>query len=542
MGFFLVLAVFAVVLAVQTIPTQAFPVTGWTRYYEGVEYATGTATSPRLMRAFALRISLKNPAVGVYASHDNGGSPYEVALQTTPAFLADHGLKAAVNACFFNAGLSPNTNIEGLLVSNGAVVSTWQPARDAEMRFTSDKTASIAINGGTGGVYNGAAGCEYNLVNGACLGDNGTPEPRTSGGITQDGKYAIFVCVDGRQSGWSLGATILDMAYWLQSFGAYNGMCFDGGGSTTMSISGLGSYVNRPCYGYARSVGASLGVSSSAVNVEGPDSVAWASNRCDVFSRGNLGHINQRYWTAAGGWSGLIDLGGAMLDSPAVCSRGTGLIDLFVRGGDNCLWVREYSTALGWYSNYSVGGAGCTSGPAACARTSTTRDVVVRGGNNETWLYQWDSGSGWFANYSIGGYSIYAPAICGLDNDHLDFFIVSSDYCLYHKSWYRYYGWTDWVNMGGYCTSEPAVCTRDANHMDVVVRGGDNALWVYQWSSTQGWYANYTLGGVCAGAPSISKQDANTMNVFVRGTNDHLYEYNWTSAGGWVNVDMGTYY
>lgn len=263
---FLLLALFIAILAMQTFTAQATRVIGgWVPFYQGIEYATGTDDSPRLMKAFALRIDLQNPYVQMYASHDNGGSPYEVALQTTPAFVAEHGMKVAVNSCYFDAGLSPNTNIEGLLVSNGTVVSTWQAARDAEIRFTAGKVASIVNNGGTAGVYNGCAGDAYFLINGVPGGDNVTPQPRTTAGLSQDGRYVILVCVDGRQPGWSDGATILDMSYWQLSFGAYNAMNFDGGGSTTMSLAGWGSYVNRPCYGYARSVGASLGVASGLI-------------------------------------------------------------------------------------------------------------------------------------------------------------------------------------------------------------------------------------------------------------------------------------
>lgn len=296
----IILVLLIIALALQVVITQAYPVTGWSPIYAGIEYATGTATSPRLMRAFALRVDLTNPLVGVYASHDNGGNPYEVALQTTPAFLSDHGMKAAVNSCYFNASLSPNTNIEGLLVSNGTVVSTWQAARDAEIRFTSAKVASIVNNGGTSGVYTGCAGDAYHLINGSPGGDNGAAEPRTSAGLSQDGRYVILVCVDGRQSGWSDGATIYDMSLWQQSFGAYNAMNFDGGGSTTMSIAGMGSYVNRPCYGYARSVGASLGASSS--NIINPPYLFTSGGD----GWGVLNGVTGFTWTDLYGWPGVV--------------------------------------------------------------------------------------------------------------------------------------------------------------------------------------------------------------------------------------------
>lgn len=337
--FLLIITALVIAFGLQTIPTQAYSVGGWNRIYEGVHYATGYVTSPRMMRAFALRIDLHNPNVSVYNSHDNGAAAYEVALQTTPAFLSEHGMEAAVNSCYFDAGLSPNTNIEGLLISNGALVSSWQAARQSELLVTASKIASIVYaTGNPSGIYNACSGDAYLLQNGTPVGDNTDPQPRTTAGLSDDGRYIYLVCVDGRQPGWSDGATIYDMGLWQQSFGAYNAINLDGGGSTTMSISGMGSYVNRPCYGYARSVGASFGVNSR--------SVMYFAARPAVFRTVRSWYLRNTLTTGGADLSFEYGAGG---DIPVMGDwDGNGTI--------TCGIVRNESGQLGWHLNNSNSG------------------------------------------------------------------------------------------------------------------------------------------------------------------------------------------
>ncbi|MDD4843700.1 MAG: phosphodiester glycosidase family protein [Anaerotignum sp.] len=59
-------------------------------------------------------------------------------------------------------------------------------------------------------------------------------QPRTAFGLSQDGKTAIFMVVDGR--GDSVGATHSEMADYMREYGAYNAMHLDGGGSSTMTV------------------------------------------------------------------------------------------------------------------------------------------------------------------------------------------------------------------------------------------------------------------------------------------------------------------
>jgi Exopolysaccharide biosynthesis protein related to N-acetylglucosamine-1-phosphodiester alpha-N-acetylglucosaminidase len=67
--------------------------------------------------------------------------------------------------------------------------------------------------------------------------------PRTAIAKLKDGKL-LLTAVDGRQPGFSVGMTLLELAEFLLEIGAEDAINLDGGGSTTMYLEG--KVVNRP--------------------------------------------------------------------------------------------------------------------------------------------------------------------------------------------------------------------------------------------------------------------------------------------------------
>ena len=59
--------------------------------------------------------------------------------------------------------------------------------------------------------------------------------PRTLAGIKENGNL-LFVTIDGRAPGWSVGANFEESAKVMESLGAVDAINLDGGGSTTMTI------------------------------------------------------------------------------------------------------------------------------------------------------------------------------------------------------------------------------------------------------------------------------------------------------------------
>jgi hypothetical protein len=84
--------------------------------------------------------------------------------------------------------------------------------------------------------------------------------PRTAVGVKNDGSV-FFIAMDGRQTGYSQGATLYEMADLMLSYGAVTAYNFDGGGSTTMALrqsNDTFSVVNEPSDGSPRLVTNSL--------------------------------------------------------------------------------------------------------------------------------------------------------------------------------------------------------------------------------------------------------------------------------------------
>lgn len=95
-----------------------------------------------------------------------------------------------------------------------------------------------------------------------------TRSDRTAIAVDATGKKVFMVTVDGRQSGYSNGATLKDLASYLISKGAKYAINLDGGGSTTMVARTPGmeapALVNRPSGGSERRVSATLQVVNTA--------------------------------------------------------------------------------------------------------------------------------------------------------------------------------------------------------------------------------------------------------------------------------------
>ena len=110
-----------------------------------------------------------------------------------------------------------------------------------------------------------ANGCGDFLITGGVIGNPDEwdksimpANPRTAVGIKQDG--SVVYCVsDGRQDGYSRGATLSELAEQLMSMGCIDAANLDGGGSSVMSIRMPGSescvVVNSPSEGAPRRCG-----------------------------------------------------------------------------------------------------------------------------------------------------------------------------------------------------------------------------------------------------------------------------------------------
>lgn len=252
----------------------------WTPLYQGIEFATAHVSGAGidLQQAQALRVDLTAPGIG-FVTTPPGGKLNTVA-ETTSQFLKHSNTQLAINANFFapccNAAPEDKTVI-GLAISNGILVApaviSAAGAGSAVLLLTKGNLATITSTThpvDLSGVYNAVAGSGIIVDHGADVsasqGSAGDPlhaNPRTDVGISQDGRFLYLVTIDGRQPGYSIGATMAEAADLMIDFGAYEALNLDGGGSTTMVQSdGKGGAIdlNRPSGGAERFDANALGI------------------------------------------------------------------------------------------------------------------------------------------------------------------------------------------------------------------------------------------------------------------------------------------
>lgn len=151
-----------------------------------------------------------------------------------------------------------------LALKNGVVVST--PAEGKRVtEITSLIPGDDVMVGwtlGWGGVLDTVGGNPTMIENGQVIQENVSGagsffsrHPRTGVGSTPDGRV-LFVTVDGRQPGYSVGMTLERFARLFKDLGATFALNLDGGGSTTLVIKG--KVKNRPSGGSERSVSSAL--------------------------------------------------------------------------------------------------------------------------------------------------------------------------------------------------------------------------------------------------------------------------------------------
>ncbi len=252
--------------------------------YPGIRLAALAVQKPRILKINAMRVDLSNPKLRFLATarDEDWGKPMpdypslEIRTQriTTREFLLQarkRGLKMllAVNANGwqpwekpFNHKYSGNL---GLIVSAGVMVS--EPSRGPSLLVSRDGRVTfgkIASGDDLSQIQTAVSGFSFVLENGEVTSKDKSLHPRTGYGLSEGSKFLILLTIDGRQDGYSEGASTAEVAAWLRYFGAYNGLNMDGGGSTTLVYwdpeKSAVQKVNHQARNGERRVGCNLGI------------------------------------------------------------------------------------------------------------------------------------------------------------------------------------------------------------------------------------------------------------------------------------------
>lgn len=198
--------------------------------------------------------------------------PTRIRIVDTPAQF-DHGWTvmqmvesvggvAGINGGGFNDGPNYDSNggsPAGLLIEDGNLVvpdiSSGEIFNligfDASGHFVLRHTSAMWAM--TNGIKNAVSFSPYIVVNGEGMIKNGTGgwgiSPRTGLGQRESGEV-IFVVIDGRQVGYSIGSDLDGLQQVMLAEKCVNGAMMDGGSSTAM-VHG-GEYINKPSLGHER--------------------------------------------------------------------------------------------------------------------------------------------------------------------------------------------------------------------------------------------------------------------------------------------------
>jgi len=505
----------------------------WQPIYTGVWYATGTKSTPQVMKAYALRVDLTNNDIGITATPSNGGGALETNLQTTPSFISTYNLKAGINANFYSPS-GGTADVRGCLVWAGNVVSLHESAFPTQLRITAAKVATIVSATQTPTtMHTVVSGDAYHLINGTRLGATSPPDSRTSVGLSQDRRFLYMVVVD--QGGGSQGATIRDMSDWMADFGANDAMNLDGGGSSTICTAAAG-VLNVPSDGSPRSVGANFGVQSTSYN---PRMDCWVRASSD-------GNIKKRYWTQANEWNGVWnDYGqppGGAASAPTAVSQGPDLVDLFVFGNDNLVYKRSYNGSAwsGWASIGTNGGFTLVGRPSVGSWGPGRLDVVVRSSANQLLRrYSTNGGTSWTAWSNEGVTITDNPAIACWETGRIDIFARNSAGSFAH----RYYdgAWHNATRAGAPLGGLAAVsASKGAVH--VFYRGSDVSMKWRSYKSDGTWSGETNLGGTFYTDPGAASYQAGHLAVFGQALFGvvHVNNYSGSWSGWTVAGNTGT--
>jgi len=248
--------------------------------FQGVTYHRETRQSPRPMVIHIVTIDLRQDGLSFLVTPGDPKADLPLKARTTSRFLDEFGLQLAINGDGFTPWESsgpltsyPRTGDpvrpNGFAASSGVV---YAQDTDNEPTLYITKTNKARFNSPDGKIYQAISGNQILLERGQePAGLDGEPEPRTAVGLDRRGRTLILVVVDGRQPGFSEGATLVELAGILKEHGAYYAMNLDGGGSSTLVVEDGGPTVlNTPIdnnlAGRERPVGNHLGVYAPPAN------------------------------------------------------------------------------------------------------------------------------------------------------------------------------------------------------------------------------------------------------------------------------------
>ncbi len=245
----------------------------------GVTHARTIRDAPRPEIVHLVTVDLDAPGIGFFVTPGDPAAELPLSARTVSDFLAEFHLQIAVNADFFSPWYSHNpidfyprrgdpVAVDGYACSAGTRYGRIKNPTERTLRFSRAERPSFTLP--LEEAWNAVSGeplIEDGEVKIASFHDVERIHPRTAVGLDRLETKLFLVIIDGRQPGYSEGATLPELAEVLLAAGAWNALNFDGGGSTALVIEGasgraiqLDSPIHTRLPGRERPVGNHLGI------------------------------------------------------------------------------------------------------------------------------------------------------------------------------------------------------------------------------------------------------------------------------------------
>jgi exopolysaccharide biosynthesis protein len=224
-------------------------------------------------------VNLGQEGVEVLVTPGDPDEDLPIEARTTSQFLAEYDLQVAINGDYFSPWYD-NTMLNYYPHSGDPVdVIGYAASRGEAYSLDTDNEPTLYVSNHNRASLHRSIGKMNNAISGNVLlldkgkvrpGPGGDVQPRSAIGISSNSKKLILVVIDGRQAGYSQGATMEELALILKEHNAYQAINLDGGGSSTLVVEGtfgrpriLNTPINHGLPGRERPVGNHLGIYAS---------------------------------------------------------------------------------------------------------------------------------------------------------------------------------------------------------------------------------------------------------------------------------------
>ncbi len=215
----------------------------------------------------------------------------------------------------------------------------------------------------------------------------------------------------------------------------------------------------------------------------GPAALVRPDGIIDVFARGTDGTLQHAYH-GPDGWSAWESLGGMLGSGPgAIYRKGSDTIDVLVAGTDGAMYHRSWQPAGGWSQFASVGGV-IHAAPAPSSRTAGILDIYVRAGDDQVMQKTW-TGTEWTGYGGLAGQTGAAPSVISRADGDLDVFVRNLGGSISQRHFSPSTTWSDWVTVTSETIDSAPGATVDGNRVHLFARRGSDVAvttWSNAWS------------------------------------------------------------